>query len=226
MQTVILLNNIMLKESPETNTGIYYFPPPFMYYSKVRHHEKIKEKLSLEIEQNIEKNSDKIKNSWFCDVISSFHFDDGEFLVSNEDLMTAIWEAYNQCIYLLHQDCWLDDSLIQKFNDMHLDDIWYNKYQVGGNQEIHTHDKFPMSGIYFLENTGNANTSWWYGSNNMFPGGHGDYFSFSPEIIGDDKVVSKVGEGYIALFPGPLPHYVPHTMHKKTTISFNFSFAE
>ena len=61
-----------------------------------------------------------------------------------------------------------DDNLIQKFNDMHLDDIWYNKYQVGGNQEIHTHDKFPMSGIYFLENTGNANTSWWYGSNNMF----------------------------------------------------------
>ena len=83
-----------------------------------------------------------------------------------------------------------------------------------------------MSGIYFLENTGNANTSWWYGSNNMFPGGHGDYFSFNPKIIGDDKVVSKVGEGYIALFPGPLPHYVPHTMHKKTTISFNFSFAE
>ena len=55
MQTVILLNNIMLKESPETNTGIYYFPPPFMYYSKVRHHEKIKEKLSLEIEQKYRK---------------------------------------------------------------------------------------------------------------------------------------------------------------------------
>ena len=71
---------------------------------------KLKKNFPLKLNKNIEKNSDKIKNSWFCDVISSFHFDDGEFLVSNEDLMTAIWEAYNQCIYLLHQDCWLDES--------------------------------------------------------------------------------------------------------------------
>jgi len=218
----------MLKESPETNTGIYYFPPPFMYYSKVRDHEKLKEKLSLEIEQNIEENSDKINNAWFCNVISSFHYDDGEFLANNEDLMNAIWEAYNQCIYFLKQDLWLDDSLAEKFEDMSMVDIWYNKYEVGGNQEIHNHNKFPMSGIYFLENTGNANTTWWYGSHNIFPGNHGDYFSFAtnPEIFDGDQVISKVGEGYIVLFPGPLPHYVPHTMHKKTSITFNFSFAE
>ena len=35
-----------------------------------------------------------------------------------------------------------------------------------------------LSGIYYLENTGIANTTWWYGSNNMFPGGHFDYVCF------------------------------------------------
>ena len=55
---------------------------------------KLKKNFYLEIEQNIEKNSDKIKNSWFCDVISSFHFDDGEFLVSNEDLI----DCYLGCV--------------------------------------------------------------------------------------------------------------------------------
>jgi len=214
----------MIKESPEGKCGIYYFPPPFLYYSKVHDHEKIKEKLYPEIEQNIKES--KIENSWLCDVISSFHFDDGEFLASNEDLMNAIWEAYNQCISYLKLDHWLDESLAEKFHDMSMVDIWYNKYEVGGNQEIHNHNKFPMSGIYFLENTGPANTVWWWGSNNIFPGNHSDYFSFNPDILGDDNVISQVGEGYIVLFPGPLAHYVPHTMHKKTTISFNFSFPE
>jgi len=216
----------MLKESSEGNTGIYYFPPPFLYYSKVHDHEKIKEKLFLEIEQNLEENSDKIKNNWFCDVTSSFHFDDGEFLVRNDDLIDAIWHAYNECICFLEQDCWLDGGLTEQFKNIFIENIWYNKYEVGGNQEIHSHNKFPMSGIYFLENTGPANTVWWYGSDNMFPGNHSDYFSFNHKVFGEDNVISKVGEGYIVLFPGPLAHYVPHTMHKKTTISFNFGFTE
>ena len=101
-----------------------------------------------------------------------------------------------------------------------LSDLWYNKYESGGNQEIHNHIPHDFSGIYYLEDSGIANTTW-YNSNNIFPGGAHDYISCDPKVVGENMSMSRVTEGYIVIFPAGLPHYVPEVKSNKITISFN-----
>ena len=145
----------MLKESVKDSAGIFYFPPRFIYHSKVEKHNTIKRTLLPEIEKHLEENADKIVNRWVSsNVISSYHFDEtnGEMLFNNEELMNAIWEAFNECVFFLDDDAWANLTEISKTAVVR--SMWYNKYKPGGNQEIHNHIPHHFSGIYYLENTG------------------------------------------------------------------------
>ena len=66
-------------------------------------HNTIKRTLLPEIEKHLEENADKIKNRWVSsNVISSYHFDEtnGEMLFNNEELLNAIWDAYQRmCVF-------------------------------------------------------------------------------------------------------------------------------
>ena len=208
----------MINYCESTKSGISYFPPPFVSFQKVENHEEIKKQLTPLIEDHLKKNSDNIKNEWACDVISSFHFGENDFLFENKLLIQAIWNAYNSCIDGLTYDNWITEN-----NDLRaamLVDMWYNVYEPGGNQEIHTHKPFEFSGIYILDDTEINNTLFWYEAN-MFPSGLNSYMSSNNPSY-DDTAFGEVGEGYIVIFPGSLPHYVPGVKNKKTSISFNF----
>ena len=138
--------------------------------------------------------------------------------------MNAIWDAYNQCVYFLDDDAWANLTEVSKTYAYR--DIWYNKYKVGGNQEIHNHlPHFPCLEFIILKIL----------ELRIQPGGMVliiifleeilIMLIFDPNLIGPDTSMSKVGEGYIVIFPGPLPHYVPDTKHNKTTISFNIDIS-
>ena len=60
----------MINYCKSTQSGISYFPPPFVSFQKVENHEEIKKQLTPLIEDHLKKNSDNIKNEWACDVIS------------------------------------------------------------------------------------------------------------------------------------------------------------
>lgn len=215
----------MLKESVKDCSGIFYFPPRFIYHSKVEKHNTIKRTLLPEIEKHLEENADKIVNRWVSsNVISSYHFDEtnGEMLFNNEELLNAIWDAFNECVFFLDDDAWANLTEVSK--TAVISSMWYNKYKPGGNQEIHNHLPHHFSGVYYLENTGIVNTTW-YNPDNYFPGGDFDHVNCDPNLIGPDTSMSKVSEGYIVMFPGPLPHYVPEVKHDKITISFNIDIS-
>lgn len=202
-----------------SKSGICYFPAPFVYFYKVENHKDIKEKLLPEIEEDLKINADKIKNDWCCDVTSSFHFSQSDFLFKNDLLMDQIWKAYNGCV-----DQLIYDELVSNDTDIRqciMDEMWYNIYEKGGNQEIHCHKPFDFSGIYILDDTQVNNTIFWYEAN-MFPTGLSPYISFDHPAY-EGTSVSEVGEGYIIIFPGSLPHYVPNVKDKKISLSFNFT---
>ena len=208
----------MISFDKTTQSGICYFPPPFVSFQKVEKHEEIKKQLTPQIEDHLEKNSDIIKNEWVCDVISSFHFGENDFLLENELLIEAIWDAYNSCLDGLICDNWISETT--DLRSTTLVDMWYNIYKSGGNQEIHTHKPFDFSGIYILDDTEINNTLFWYEAN-MFPSGLNSYMSSNNPSY-NDTAFGEVGEGYIVIFPGSLPHYVPTVKNRKTSISFNF----
>lgn len=208
----------MININSDEKSGIFYFPPPFLHFHRVKKHEDIKKQLVPEIEKDLENNSSKIKNDWSCDVLSSFHFGDPDLLYNNDLLMEAIWDAYNDCIDRLIIDGWLEENT--DLRSSNLSEIWYNIYKPGGNQEIHSHTPYEFSGIYILDDTEINGTVFWYESN-TFPSGISPYMAFNhPAYV--DTEMGKVGEGYIIIFPGSLPHYVPNVKNNKTSISFNF----
>lgn len=208
----------MISYSESTQSGIVYFPPPFVSFQKVENHKEIKEQLTPLIENDIKENADNIKNNWVCDVISSFHFSENQFLFENELLMGAIWSAFNSCIDGLIYDNWIPETT--DLREATLNEMWYNVYKPGGNQEIHTHTPYDFSGIYILNDTEINNTIFWY-DGNMFPSGINSYAcSGNPSYR--NTAFGEVGEGYVVIFPGDLPHYVPNVKNNKTSISFNF----
>ena len=214
----------MFKECPEEKTGIFYFPPRFVYHSIVESHNTIKKTLLPEIEKNLADNADKhieAINRWpSSKVLSSFHFKDNEFLFNHEELVSSIWDAYNQCVFYLQEDGWVHPHAKDQYSASYISDIWYNKYEPGGNQEIHNHVPHDFSGVYYLEDSEIANTTW-YNCNNIFPGGNFDHINCNSKLVGDNTSMSKVTEGYIVIFPAGLSHYVPEVKSSKITISFN-----
>ena len=208
----------MINYYDESKSGIFYFPPPFIFFQKVEKHEELKKLLVPQIENNLKENANNIKNDWECDVLSSFHFGDMNFLFENQLLFDEIWNAFNNCIDTLISNYWLQED--SDLRSCSVAEIWYNIYKPGGNQEIHSHDPFEFSGIYILDDSEINGTVWWNEAN-TFPGGLSPYAASNTSVFRGTEF-GEVGEGYIVIFPGPLPHYVPNVKNNKTSLSFNF----
>lgn len=203
---------------------IHYFNAPFLYWENCDNHAHIKKSILPIIEEDYKKNKDYYRknNYWQCKCTSSFHTKiDGDIdtvnkIILTEDLVNAIFVVYNNMLQKLLSDGSIDDSEYENYMDCYIDDIWYNYYQSGENQEIHEHTPNIFSGVYLLELSGELNNTIWYN------GGSTSFVNDSTMLFGPKKTeLHNVGEGNILIFPSALPHYVPNTNEKKITLSFN-----
>lgn len=202
---------------------IYYFNTPFLYWEKCKIHEEIKKNILPLIEEDYSKNSELYrKNSnWGCNSTSSFHSEldsesdiINEKLLSNLDLFNSIFSTYNSMLENLFSDQVISEEELINFQDCYLEDLWYNYYQPGENQDIHEHTPNTFSGVYLLDVVGSNDTVWYNGSST---------FPCDSRSVFDSRVSNQfdLGEGNIIIFPSRLAHFVPPTKNKKITISFN-----
>jgi hypothetical protein len=204
---------------------IHYFNSPFLYWEKCDDHFAIKDLILPEIENDYLKNKEYYRdnNSWECNCTSSFHskigeqFDSVNQSIMNKSLIVnAIFKVYNNMMQRLLDDNSINEKEFNYFTNSYLDDLWYNYYQPGENQEIHEHLPNIFSGVYLLELCGEYNNTVWYN------GGSNVFLCDSTMTFGQKRSIDNdIGEGTIIIFPSALPHYVPNTKSKKVTLSFN-----
>lgn len=204
---------------------IHYFNSPFLYWEKCEEHSAIKDLILPRIEKDYAENKEFYqKNStWACDCTSSFHERVGgerdgvnQSILDEQLIINSIFKVYNNMLQCLLNDRSIDEKELGYFTNSYVDDLWYNYYQPGENQEVHEHIPNMFSGIYLLELSGEVNNTVWYN------GGSNVFLCDSTMTFGQKRSIeSNITEGNIIIFPSALPHYVPNTKSKKVTLSFN-----
>jgi hypothetical protein len=179
----------------------HQFLTDFVFWDSVPNHQQNKDALLPLIMQNLEKTQGKQKDKWMCEVNT-------EFFDSHESYQKYISLIIN-CIYPALDNMFKEIPIIQP-KVSKVSNIWYNYYQEGHTQEIHSHSSKPtFSGIYVL-NADEVNKTVFY--------------SYGASLISytkQSKQLTEVKEGNIVLFPSNLLHYVLPCEAERITIAFN-----
>ena len=203
------------KEGSVGEGNHYFFPSPFVWWTKIPDHEQIKQKYMPLILNDIDTNGSYYnqKNTWDCKVTSSF-FNEDVYSVHIFDTAfhnKVIWDPLDQMITELNGSHSLpapkSSSLLH---------VWYNKYEHLNWQEVHNHcpldDHQTFSGIYILDLDSKNPTSFVRQQELRC------FSTYSMQHL-DTKNLS---EGHVIIFPGELMHYVnPNLGENRLTVSFN-----
>lgn len=201
--------------------NIIIWPAPFIFWTEVENHQEIKKDILPKIKEQ-SKNEDlhttpgkvhripgQIPCSWSCEVVTSyFKRNESEYKnLFNEKLITSV----------------VSNSLKKFFDDPNcpqktkpkktiLTDIWFNSYNPGYWQEVHSHHGSTYSGIYILELNEENPTK--FCTQNI------PRYSYSEMPFMEYKT-SHIKEGNVLLFPSEFPHSVDICSNERSTISFN-----
>ena len=190
---------------------------PFLFWTEVKNHKELKEKLYPEIIKG--KENPKYLNSplqdhgmgvlgpkWQCDVITTyFNRDEVSHLFTQEIVESIIGNPL--------EEMFKDPNYRGKKNpiETNLTEIWYNIYEKDFYQEIHAHHGATFSGIYLFE-LNEPNTTTFFNNHSLFEYGENSNSSYSTEHI---------KEGNVLIFPSEFCHMVKKTSKFRITISFN-----
>jgi hypothetical protein len=177
----------------------HIFPGPFVFSTEVKNHKNIKDEYLPKILRDLEDNKSKyMVPNWNCKVYSTYdniidiHFD--------EDFTEeVIWNPLDECFENIEFLNSPKDSIITQF--------WYNYYEDGFFQEVHTHGTSSFSGIYILS-LEEKNTTIFKNVN-------------QPIYFNSIYKTEHLKEGTVIIFPSSLNHYVNPVKGNKITISFN-----
>jgi predicted 2-oxoglutarate/Fe(II)-dependent dioxygenase YbiX len=179
----------------------HQFLTDFVFWDSVPNHQQNKDVLLPLIMSNLEKTQGKQKDKWHCEVNTEF-FDSGE---SYEKYMGLIVNSIYPAL-----DNMLNEMPLVKPKSSKVSNIWYNYYQKGHSQEIHTHSgKATFSGVYVLS-ADEVNKTVFY-----------SYASSLVKHSKESKQLTEAKEGDIILFPSNLLHYVLPCEKERVTIAFN-----
>jgi len=193
-----------------------FFPSNFVYWNKVKNHEKIKEKYYTEILKN--KNTISKNQNWVAEVVTSYNNSDWNKIFFNREFCdNVIWPYF--------------DNMLEKLSDnipipeeSYLSECWVNLYEKGNFQEPHQHGK-PFNkidgryhsnvfcGIYLLH-LEEKNKTVFFQDTSSSCGNTDSKFNFMTDFI---------EEGNVIFFPSTLLHYVLPSEKERCTISFNLT---
>jgi hypothetical protein len=197
--------------------NIFTFPAKFVYWDKVKTHDKIKSKYYPRIIDHKNKYSEKCKTknkSWNCDCITSFFMkDEGPNVNFEKDFFDeVIWNTFDEMLLNLNKSVLNVPIPIKSY----VRNLWYNHYTEGMHQEIHTHEKNNLtmhySGIYLLD-VQEENTTVFVDNNNCH------LYDVNSGL--KSYQTKHIKEGNVIFFPAELMHFVNPCLKSRTTISFN-----
>ena len=178
------------------------FNAPFLFWTEVPNHKKIKEYLLPEIKKEYSENQENYNIHWKSYVYTSIKHKN-EFIKQDWILDSLVWNPLDQMFSEIEMSI--------PPNESHLEDIWWNYYPEGGYQEAHTHlnTSTTFSAAYLLDINEQNNT--------MFTDLSQMFFLHKELDTKDMK------EGTVMIFPADLLHYVIPSKKERCTLSFNVS---
>lgn len=211
------------------NMPFFHFPSEFVYWENVENHKEIKKELFPLI---LEKDS-KTENKPFdtCKFNSSFHKTDfnlyaneNHFLM-NDKFINIIMIYLEKMINMYNGTT---DNLIKiKKCDLAITSGWWNRYDTGDHQEIHTHkgppfimsgkNFYPIFSIIYILHDENEKSSIVFKKDGPLP-----LIAPHDDVIFLTSNVKDMKEGTILIFPYNLQHMVkPCIKPGRITISYN-----
>ncbi len=204
--------------------NFFLFPSPFIWWKKIKSHEKIKEKYLPLILDDIKSNGKQYyeNNTWDCNVTSSFfNLKNNQNIFDEKFFNKVIWEPIDEMIEELSPIIQLQNPVFSNISQ-----IWYNFYEKNNWQEIHNHIDFTcipdsdhsyfvssFSGIYLLKLKSKNDTCFVNSGTSM------NCFTInSMQTLN----TSNLTEGHVIIFPSELMHYVtPNLSKDRISVSFN-----
>jgi len=191
--------------------GIFYFPCNFVYWQKVKNHDKIKNILIPKVETLIKKygyNKFGLHNA-----STNYNVDETCLLTSEEDMIkNVVWDPIDSAINELNSR---DNTQNIQIKESVIGNSWYTYYDSSGSFEFHSHAgghlfkdgkyyKPSFSMIYILKDENEHNSTRFIETTH-------DYISTSigMNFIFETSSVNDIKEGSILIFPSSLYHSVP-----------------
>jgi hypothetical protein len=179
----------------------HIFPSEFIFWAKAKNHLVNKNFLYETIMGSLDITKDKHIGHWKCNVNTEFFAGSDTYVKYIDLVVNDVYPAL---------DCMFNEIPIKTPKSSKVKNIWYNYYEQGHNQEIHTHvPNSNLSGIYLLHLEEKNKTV---------------FYSYNSSICGLSSPVKQLveaEEGDIIIFPSVLLHYVIPCEKPRATIAFN-----
>ncbi len=184
---------------------LYRFKSPFVYTQKVNNHEFIKAQLMPHILSFYTQHKDDPDYHWADSQTINNHHQQDLSVFTEQMYKDIVWDPVDAMLIELNQTPSPARS--------HIAGMWWNIYPAGSFAQVHDHRGYDLSGAYFLH-MNEPNTL-------MFePQCNDGFFPFTYDILATHDITQ---EGYVAIFPSSLKHYVNPCKEMRVTISFNLS---
>jgi hypothetical protein len=205
--------------------GIFYFPCNFVYWQKVKNHDKIKNILIPKVETLIKKHGDNKFDLY--NASTNYHLmHERCFLTSEEDMIkNVVWDPIDSAINELNSR---NNTPSISIRESFISDSWYTYYDSGGSFDYHNHTGLcvfkngkryynSFSLIYILKDENDCN------STNFKETTH-DHISTSLELetMFETCNIDDIKEGSVLIFPASLYHSVSNVkIPGRITIAIN-----
>tara|TARA_B000000609_G_scaffold111701_1_gene86438 strand:- start:190 stop:768 length:579 start_codon:yes stop_codon:yes gene_type:complete len=177
---------------------IHEFNAPFVFWTKVNNHKKIKDTL--------------------VPIIKTISNNDNSTVTVDGSTTTY----YHQTYSYFTSDM-IDDIILKPIEQMHteknlnrplrfhLDALWWNNYTSGGRTKVHKHQHADWSGIYLLH-LEEPNTTTFYSQ-----------YGEAPNIgyMNQHKVMDNAVEGDVMIFPSFMQHCADACTKNRIIVSFD-----
>ena len=177
---------------------IHEFNAPFVFWTKVNNHKKIKDTL-VPIIKTI---SNKDNSTVTVDGSTTTYYHQTYSYFTSDMIDDIILKPIEQ----MHTEKNLNRPL-----RFHLDALWWNNYTSGGRTKVHKHQHADWSGIYLLH-LEEPNTTTFYSQ-----------YGEAPNIgyMNQHKVMDNAVEGDVMIFPSLMQHCADVCTKNRIIVSFD-----
>jgi hypothetical protein len=217
--------------------GLFYFPANFVYWEKVKDHDKIKDRLLDEINKRESCDSVHKKDVLLTKSSSDYHSRTNDIAncFTETDIKNIIWEPLDHVLEEMNSRKHATKIVA---NESYITASWYTRYESNGSMKLHTHSSGSyirdgkmytptFSMIYILNNENECNSTIFVetaSENRISIMGPAYANNGNMEHQFHTKDVKEISEGTILIFPSSLYHMVDITpIPGRITIAINIA---
>jgi len=211
--------------------GVFYFPSDFVYWEKIKEHEKFKKQITTLISKNKEyisehklvvngKSTHTTDNNYYKNQLNKL------ILQNNQMIKSIVWETLDNAINELNSRKGFQEL---RYKESSILNFWCSLYDKNSTVKCHNHSnnqeyiiknevfKPTFSLIYIVKDDNEENQTEF-----IQPSMCGISTSRNAQTNFNTKYIKDIGEGTVMIFPSTLYHFV-NNIEKPGRIIFSFN---